>query len=69
MLAEVLPNPGKQVGEVTSVAVEQSGQERVSLLCVHSQPPAVQSQKHVGGEEGHSLVPVHERVIDDQRLE
>ena len=33
------------------------------------EPPSVQAQEHVGCEEGDALVPVHERVVDEERLE
>jgi hypothetical protein len=51
------------------MALERPGQKRVSLLVIQVQPPAVQSQKHVGGEEGDALVPITERMVDDQGLE
>ena len=54
--------------EITIAGFQKPYQERVCLLRIDLEPPSIQSQEHVGGEEGNTFVPVDERVVHQQRL-
>ena len=41
----------------------------MGLDWVNTNPPAVESQEHIGREEGDALVPIKERMVHEERLE
>lgn len=49
--------------------VQQTDQNGISLLSIQRELPAIKSQKHIGGKQGHALVAVDEGVVNQQRLE
>ncbi len=66
---ECATDPWQKVLEIALSFFQERDQEFVSLLRIHMDLPAVQSQEDVRGEKSHALVAVDEGVIHEQRLE
>lgn len=65
----MFPEPGEELRIVRGPRFQEGDQEAVRRAGLDVKLHAIQSQEHVGREEGHALVAVDEGVVHQQRLE